>query len=63
MEKIKRAEHLEYSLGLAVIIAIGLPFCNFSTTTPTLLGVNVVAIISILRGVFSVICHDDVLVH
>jgi Ca2+/H+ antiporter len=63
MEKIKTTKHLEYSLGLAVITAIGLPFCSFATTTPTLLLVNVIAIISILWSAFSVIRHADVLAH
>ena len=56
-------KYLEYSLGLAVITAMGLPFCNFATTMPTLLLVNVVAIILILWSAFSVIRHADVLVH
>lgn len=64
-EEIKNqtTKHYEYSLGLAAIAVIGLPFFSSVTETLPLVLINIFGIASILWSAFSVVRHADVLAH
>lgn len=61
--KSQSTKHYEYSLGLAAIAVIGLPFFSSVTGTLPLILINIFGIASILWSAFSVVRHADVLAH